>query len=98
MRSSHALAVLVIAAGSLFRIGVARARLVAAVDIRSWQQQNWRPGWSGRAGVEVAGLRDGKGLGRRLAFLLHLYDGPSPYGQFYPVAVTAVGLGAHFRP
>jgi hypothetical protein len=84
--------------GPLFRIGaLGRARLVAALDVRSWQQQSWRPGWSGRAGLEFAPAQEDWGLGQRLAVLVHLYDGPSPYGQFYLVEVTSVGVGAHFR-
>jgi len=84
--------------GSLFRIGaLGRVRLVAALDVRSWQQQSWRPGWSGRGGLEFAPALDDWGLGHRLGLLVHLYDGPSPYGQFYLVEVTSVGFGAHFR-
>lgn len=84
--------------GSLLRIGgVVKARVVMALDVRSWQQQNWRPGWSARGGLELTSARDEDGLGQRLAVLLHLYDGPSPYGQFYPVEITSIGMGAHFR-
>jgi hypothetical protein len=82
----------------LFRVGVVgRARLVAALDVRSWQQQNWRPGWSARGGLELAPAREDGGLGQRLALMVHVYDGPSPYGQFYPVEITSLGVGAHFR-
>jgi hypothetical protein len=76
---------------------VARARLVVALDMRSWQQQNWRPGWSARGGLELAPARDDAGLGQRLGLMIHAYDGPSPYGQFYPVEVRSLGFGAHFR-
>jgi hypothetical protein len=85
-------------AGPVFRIGgMARARLVAALDVRSWQQQHWRPGWSVRGGLELAPAREEGGVGQRLGLLLHFYDGPSPYGQFYPVEITSWGVGAHFR-
>jgi hypothetical protein len=84
--------------GSLFRFGgVGRARLVAALDIRSWQQQNWRPGWSARAGLELGPGRDEAGLSQRLGLMIHLYDGPSPYGQSYAVDIRSVGVGAHFH-
>jgi hypothetical protein len=83
--------------GQLFRIGaVGRARVIAALDVRSWQQQNWRPGWSGRGGLEIAPSGGGD-AGQRLALLLHVYDGPSPYGQFYLTEVRSIGFGAHFR-
>ncbi len=84
--------------GSLFQLGiVGRARLVAGLDLRSWQQQNWRPGWSGRGGLEFAPVGDDGGVGQRLSVLLHVYDGPSPYGQFYLTEVRSIGFGAHFR-
>lgn len=84
--------------GTLLRIGaVAKARVVMALDVRSWQQQNWRPAWSARGGLELAPVRDDGGLGQRLALMVHLYDGPSPYGQFYTVKIRSVGVGAHFR-
>jgi hypothetical protein len=84
--------------GQLFRIGaLGWARLVAALDVRCWQQQRWRPGWSGRGGLEFAPVGDDQGLGQRLSLLLHVYDGPSPYGQFYLTEVRSIGFGAHFR-
>ena len=84
--------------GLPLRIGaVARARLVAALDVRSWQQQNWRPGWSARGGLELAPAHDDGGLGQRVGLMIHAYDGPLPYGQFYLVKIRSLGLGIHFR-
>lgn len=82
----------------LMRLGsLGSARLVGGIDIRSWEQQNWRPGLSIRGGVEFGPLRDDGGLGERLSVLLHIYDGPSPYGQFYTLDVSSVGVGVHFK-
>jgi hypothetical protein len=49
------------------------------------------------AGAVFAPAEEDWGLGQRLALLVHLYDGASPYGQFYPVEVRSVGFGAHFH-
>lgn len=76
--------------------GAARARLVAAVDLKSVAEQDWRTAVSARAGIEVGRPREGAERGRRWSLLAEFYDGPSPYGQFYARAVRFTGLGFHF--
>jgi hypothetical protein len=74
----------------------ARARLVAAVDLKSVGEQDWRTAVSARTGVEVGRVREDGDRGRRWSLLLEYYDGPSPYGQFYARDVRLAGLGFHF--
>ncbi|WP_284352797.1 DUF1207 domain-containing protein [Roseisolibacter agri] len=79
------------------RIGeLARARLVAALDLKSVAEQDWRTAVSARAGIEVGRPRDGSDRGRRWSLLFEFHDGPSPYGQFYVRDVRLMGLGFHF--
>jgi hypothetical protein len=74
------------------------ARLVAALDVQSWQRGGWTLGWSARAGIEVGprGPADG-GLGRTWSLLLEGYRGPTPFGQFYEETLSYLGIGLHFR-
>lgn len=74
----------------------ARARLVGAVDLKTVAEQDGRTAVSARAGVEVGRPRDGGERARRWSLLFELYDGPSPYGQFYARDVRFTGLGFHF--
>lgn len=78
------------------RLGAPRgARFVAAVDAKAAQQHDWQPGLSARAGIEVAHWRDASHPPRLWGVLLELYDGPSPYGQFFQEQVRWVGVGLH---
>jgi hypothetical protein len=80
---------------SLFRLGsLGDARALAGLDAKSSQERKWQTGWSGRAGLEFTPARPT--TARRLSVLLHAYDGPAPYGQFYQDNVTWVGIGVHF--
>lgn len=86
----------VVHGGLELRIGGLRgARLLGAIDIKTSEEQEWEPGASFRAGVEVAHWRDPQHPPRLWAVLLELYDGPSPYGQFFQEQVQYVGIGLH---
>lgn len=83
----------------LFHAGVREAgRLVAALDVQSWQNGSWQLSWSARAGVELGppGLAH-QGLGRTWSLLLEWFDGPTPFGQFYTEHISYLGIGLHFR-
>ena len=83
-------------AGLELRFGQLRGpRFVAAVDAKSAEQHDWDPGWSVRLGVELAHWRDESHPPRLWAILAELYDGPSPYGQFFQEQVRWVGVGLH---
>ncbi|MGZ8455149.1 MAG: DUF1207 domain-containing protein, partial [Gemmatirosa sp.] len=75
---------------------VGRARFVAAVDLKSVAEQDWRTAVSARTGIEVGRAREDGDRGRRWSLLFEYYDGPSPYGQFYARDVRLTGLGLHF--
>jgi len=83
--------------GSGLRLGsVASVRLVAAGDFKVVEEQDWNVATSVRAGFEVSRARATPHVGRRWSLLGHLYDGPSPYGQFFRSNVRYYGLGLHF--
>lgn len=73
-----------------FRLGgLGGARWVAGLDVKRWQQNDWAAQISAKAGLEFAPLAE---TGRRWNALLEFYDGPSPYGQFYPQDVRYWGI------
>jgi hypothetical protein len=75
---------------------LASARLLAALDVKAAREQDWTPAWSLRAGLDFGRPREGLAAGGRWSLLAELYDGPSPYGQFYRNDVRLVGVGLHF--
>jgi uncharacterized protein DUF1207 len=83
----------------LFQAGARESvRLIAALDVQSWQRGRWVVGGSARAGIELGprGPAD-RGLGRTWSLLLEGYHGPTPYGQFYDETLSYLGIGLHFR-
>jgi hypothetical protein len=85
--------------GAEVRIGVeGRRSFVAAVDLKSSEQQEWKPAWSGRAGLEFGWGRDPEHPPRVLRLLGEFYRGPSPYGQFYREHIRYWGIGLHLFP
>lgn len=86
-------------AGVELRAGArGRRSLVAAADVKSSEQQEWKPAWSGRAGLEFGWGRDPEHPPRVLRLLFELYNGPSPYGQFYREQIRYWGFGLHLFP
>ena len=74
-----------------FRLGdLGGARWVAGLDVKRWQQNDWAAQISAKAGLEFAPLAEGSS--RRWNAMLEFYDGPSPYGQFYPQDVRYWGI------
>jgi len=90
---------------TLFRVGsLGGGRIVVGIDGRAWEQHGWSWAGSVRGGVEL-GPWDDTGSSERSAshsrtwaLLVELYDGPSPYGQFFTQSVRFVGLGVHVNP
>ena len=73
--------------------GLGEGRVIAALDIKSTEERNWRVGWSGRVGIE---FRPTLSAGtRNLSVQLQAYSGPAPYGQFYQENVQSIGVGIH---
>lgn len=84
-------------AGAELRLGNVRGpHVVGAVDVKSSEQQEWKPAWSARAGVEVARWKDEGHPPRLWSLLAEFYNGPSPYGQFFRENIRYLGLGLHF--
>ena len=75
---------------------VARARVIAAADVKAVSDSTWRIGVNFRAGVEVGRPRESESRGRRWSLLFEYYKGPSPYGQFHRNNIRLTGLGIHF--
>lgn len=71
-------------------------RWVAGLDLKSWQNGGGPAAWSARTGLEFAPAGPPDPASRRIAVLLHYYDGFSPYGQFFTEEISAFGLGLHF--
>jgi hypothetical protein len=81
----------------LVRFGsLAGVRFIAAGDIKSSKQQDWKPAISVRTGFEFDRPRDTEPPGRRWGLYFEAYDGPSPYGQFFRRDVRWLGAGIHF--
>jgi Protein of unknown function (DUF1207) len=71
-------------------------RFVAASDIKSSKEHDWKPSVSARAGLEYDRARGTEPPGRRWGLFAEYYEGPSPYGQFFRERVRFTGVGAHF--
>lgn len=87
---------------SLFHTGIelrsGRARkvqLLAGVDVKTTELHDWSPAVSGRAGLELGRPGPEGHPGRLIMLLLEVYQGPSPYGQFFQDDISYVGAGIH---
>lgn len=69
-------------------------RPVMAIDIKNFEQNNWRADVSARAGVQFDNFQT---FNRKLQFLLEYFNGRSPTGQFYQEKVEYLGIGAHYH-
>jgi hypothetical protein len=84
-------------AGVEARTGRARrAQLVAGVDLKTTERHDWSPAVSARFGIEIGRPGAGGHPGRLVTLMLEMYDGPSPYGQFFQDDISYVGIGLHF--
>jgi hypothetical protein len=83
--------------GAEFRTGRAGpVQLVAGVDLKTTDLYDWSPGLSGRLGLEFARRGLSEHPARLVTLMLELYEGPSPYGQFFQDNISYVGVGLHF--
>jgi hypothetical protein len=71
-------------------------RFVAAGDVKSSEEQDWKPAISGRAGLEYDRAGGEDATARRYGIFAEFYTGPSPYGQFFREKVRLMGIGVHF--
>ena len=68
------------------------ARLVGGVDIKFWQQTDFRPGIHGGIGIELGRTQN------NLTFLLEGYSGFRPYSQFEDQQTSWIGVGLYLNP
>jgi hypothetical protein len=87
---------------SLFHTGVelrtGRARkvqMLAGVDVKTTERHDWSPAVSGRVGFELGRPGPEGHPGRLILLLFEIYQGPSPYGQFFQDDISYVGAGVH---
>jgi hypothetical protein len=84
--------------GAELRLGpVLGPRFAAALDVRATEQRGWTPGYSARAGLELAHGEGPAHPPRVMSFLAEYYDGPSPFGQFYGDRSRTFGFGLQFQ-
>lgn len=84
-------------AGVELRSGRARnVQLVGGIDVKTTELHDWSPAISGRAGLEFGRPSPGGHPMRLVTLLLELYNGPSPYGQFFRDDISYVGVGLQF--
>ena len=96
-REPDSLAAKVFHGGLELRSGRARrTQLLAGVDVKTTDLYDWSPATSGRLGIEVGRPGSAGHPGRLVLLLLELYQGPSPYGQFFQDDISYVGIGLHF--
>jgi hypothetical protein len=73
-----------------------RAQMLAGVDIKTTELHDWSPAVSARVGLELGRPGPEGHPGRLIMLLLEMYQGPSPYGQFFQDDISYVGAGIHF--
>ena len=84
-------------AGVELRTGRARTmQVVAGFDVKTTELHEWSPAMSGRVGFEVGRPGPEGHPGRLIMLLLEMYEGPSPYGQFFQDDISYIGVGIHF--
>jgi len=76
-------------------LGAGGTSRLLAMDVKSSEEQGWKPSMSVRGGVEAGWGRDPAHPPRRWSLPFEFYDGPSPSGQFYREKVRFYGLGLH---
>jgi len=71
-------------------------RLVSGVDVKATDLHDWSPAVSGRVGLELAQHRSEGHPARLVTLMIEIYQGPSPYGQFFQDDISYFGVGLHF--
>lgn len=71
-------------------------QMVAGVDLKTTEQHDWSTAISGRVGLEWVRSGPSDHPGRLVTLMLEMYEGPSPYGQFFQDDISYVGVGLHF--
>jgi len=70
--------------------------VVAAMDVKSWEEVKWSPAWSLKGGIEIIShTRPGESK-RSMTLSVIYYDGFTPFGQFYSERISYWGFGVSF--
>lgn len=69
------------------------ARLVGGIDLRSFEENDWRVGTSVKVGLQFGRPRPER---RGVTVLLEGYNGPAPWGQFYNTYIKSYGVALQF--
>jgi hypothetical protein len=72
---------------------VAGGRLVGGIDVKWFDETDWRPGTSVKLGLEFGPPHPQR---HGITVLLEAYDGFAPFGQFYRDDITYYGVGVQF--
>ncbi len=72
-----------------------RVGLFGSVDIKSYEDLDWRVATAIRGGLEAVLKRPGAFPFRSWHLLLEVQNGPSPYGQFYDLDLDQFGIALH---
>jgi hypothetical protein len=83
-------------AGVELRTPRAGAQLVGGIDVKASELHDWSPATSGRIGVQFVRSGPNDHPSRLVTLMLEIYQGPSPYGQFFQDDISYVGVGLHF--
>lgn len=68
-------------------------RPVAAVDFKTWEENDWDIDTSARLGIQLENIEHKK---RKIQLMLEYFNGHSPHGQFYERNIEYTGVGIHF--
>jgi hypothetical protein len=71
-------------------------RLIAALDVKVIEARDWEVAWSARAGFEIARAPSAGHPPTIVSLLGEYYNGPAPYGQFFPDDIRYLGFGLFF--
>ena len=95
-RNPQSVAAKVLHTGAELRSPRAGAQFVAGIDVKSSERHDWSVATSGRIGVQFRRARPDDHPARLVTLMLEMYQGPSPYGQFFQDDISYVGVGMHF--
>jgi uncharacterized protein DUF1207 len=95
-REPESVASKVLHAGAEVRSPRGGAQFVAGLDLKSSEVHDWSIATSGRIGVQFTRSGPGDHPARLVTLMLEIYEGPSPYGQFFQDDISYVGVGLHF--
>ncbi|MFW6080647.1 MAG: DUF1207 domain-containing protein [Desulfosalsimonas sp.] len=66
---------------------------IAGLDVKGWQQIDWTPAYSFKAGLDFQNLGSS---GRSIQVMAEYYNGFIPFGQYYDYDMESYGMGVYF--